>query len=143
MIRLIFIDDRSGLIPEGTDAYRYREGLFSEGVIPPDSDCVVIARESEARLVLDEVDCDLLTEDSFPELARKADAFIRCITINKVFCPMGIPLYKKSEKKNGVVRYCNKHQCRICMNKCFDENGRLPYKEVDFSRKARVKIKRG
>ena len=33
MIRLIFIDDRSGLIPEGTDAYRYREGLFSEGGI--------------------------------------------------------------------------------------------------------------
>ena len=105
MIRLIFIDDRSGLIPEGTDAYRYREGLFSEDVIPPDSDCVVIARESEARLVLDEVDCDLLTEDSFPELARKADAFIRCITINKVFCPMGIPLYKKSEKNKRNIRY--------------------------------------
>ena len=71
MIRLIFIDDRSGLIPEGTDAYRYREGLFSEGVIPPDSDCVVIARESEARLVLDEVDCDASRRTVFRSLPGK------------------------------------------------------------------------
>ena len=49
---------------------------------------------------------------------------------------------KKSEKKNGIVRYCNKHQCRICQNKCFDENGKIPYKEVDFSKRVRYKIKK-
>ena len=143
MIRLIFIDDRTEVIPDGTEAFRYHEGIFSEGVIPSDIDVLVFAGYSEARKVLAEMDFELLAEESFPELARHADAFIRCMAINKVFCPMGIQLYKKSEKKNGVVRYCNKHQCRICENKCFDDTGKLPFKEVDFSRKTMYKIKKG
>ena len=142
MIRLIFIDDRTEVIPDGTEAFRYHEGIFSEGVIPPDTDSVLFAGFSEARKLLEEADITLLTQESCEELAKLTDAFVRCISINKVFCPMGIQLYKKSEKKNGIVRYCNKHQCRICEKKCFDDTGNLPFKEVDFSRKTMFKVKK-
>ena len=53
-----------------------------------------------------------------------------------------VNLYKKSEKKNGVVRYCNKHQCRICEKKCVNVKGAIPYKEVDFSKRSRLKMKK-
>ncbi len=139
MIKPVFISDKGEAL-EG--AIFFTKDTFSMESISSDQDVTIYVLRSDGKAFLNLVDVDQLAVECFSELAILSNAFIRCMEINKVFCPQGIALYKKSEKKNGIVRYCNKHQCRICTKKCFDENGTLPYKEVDFSRRVRIKIKK-
>lgn len=138
MIKPVFISNKG----EALEGAIFFTKDFSMKSISSDQDVTICVLRSDVKAFLNLVDVDLLDVECFSELAKLANAFIRCMEINKVFCPQGIALYKKSEKKNGVVRYCNKHQCRICTKKCFDENGTLPYKEVDFSRRVRIKMKK-
>lgn len=139
MIKPVFISDKGEAL-EG--AIFFTKDTFSNGSFSYDQDVTIYVLRSDVRFFLNLVDVDQLDVECFPEVAMLANAFVRCMAINKVFCPQGIALYKKSEKKNGVVRYCNKHQCRLCTKKCFNQKGALPYKEVDFSKRVRVKIKK-
>lgn len=81
---------------------------------------------------------DSMTEQELIALSKKG-YFIRVGDGDKVFCPMGFILHKKSVKKNGCVRYCSKHACSICKNKCFIESDKKKWKEIDFSPNIRIK----
>lgn len=61
--------------------------------------------------------------------------FVRNPEADCVYCPGGATLYRKSIKKNGDTRYCNKKLCRQCpyKNKCVT-SAKYPWKEVDFSK---------
>jgi transposase len=52
-----------------------------------------------------------------------------------VYCPGGATLYRKSIKKDGSTRYCNKKLCKQCpyRNKCVTSK-KYPWKEIDFSK---------
>lgn len=61
--------------------------------------------------------------------------FVRDPEADCVYCPGGAALYKKSIKKNGDTRYCNKKMCRQCpyRDKCVTSK-KYSWKEVDFSK---------
>jgi transposase len=61
--------------------------------------------------------------------------FVRDPEADCVYCPGGATLYKKSIKKDGSTRYCNKKLCKQCpyRNKCVTSI-KYPWKEVDFSK---------
>lgn len=68
------------------------------------------------------------------ERAKKG-YFVRNPEADCVYCPGGATLYRKSIKKNGDTRYCNKKLCKQCpyKNKCVT-SAKYPWKEVDFSK---------
>ena len=142
MIKPVFISEFENIDSISNNAIIFNEDNFLDYTFDSTEDITIYVKSNDAKSFLSLVDIDSLDPEFFSELSKLTDSFIRCMSINKVFCPQGIALYKKSEKKNGIVRYCNKHQCRICQNKCFDENGKIPYKEVDFSKRVRYKIKK-
>ena len=142
MIKPVFISEFENIDNISNDVIIFNEDNFLDYTFDSSEDITIYVKSNDAKSFLSLVDIDSLDPECFSELSKLTDSFIRCMSINKVFCPQGIALYKKSEKKNGIVRYCNKHQCRICQNKCFDENGKIPYKEVDFSKRVRYKIKK-
>lgn len=61
--------------------------------------------------------------------------FVRNPETDCVYCPGGATLYRKSIKKNGDTRYCNKKLCRQCpyKDKCVTST-KYPWKEIDFSK---------
>lgn len=65
----------------------------------------------------------------------KEGYFVRNPEADCVYCPGGATLYRKSIKKNGDTRYCNKKLCRQCpyKDKCVT-SAKYPWKEIDFSR---------
>lgn len=65
----------------------------------------------------------------------KEGYFVRNPEADCVYCPGGATLYRKSIKKNGDTRYCNKKLCRQCpyKDKCVT-SAKYPWKEVDFSK---------
>lgn len=83
---------------------------------------------------------DSMTDDEMVELARRG-YFVRDIRHDKVICPAGQILRRKSEKKSGVVRYCNKLACSNCMfrGQCYSTTKTTKWKEIDFSKGARTR----
>lgn len=81
---------------------------------------------------------DSMTDEELIALLKKG-YFIRVENGDRVFCPMGFILHKKSVKKNGCIRYCGKHACTACKSKCFIESDKKKWKEIDFSPKIRIK----
>ncbi len=65
----------------------------------------------------------------------KEGYFVRNPEADCAYCPGGAALYKKSIKKNGDTRYCNKKLCKQCpyKDKCVTST-KYPWKEVDFSK---------
>lgn len=61
--------------------------------------------------------------------------FVRNLEEDYVVCPAGAKLRKKSTRKNGAVRYCNKLACKNCRHKdqCMKSiSKKYPWKEVGF-----------
>ena len=73
------------------------------------------------------------TEEEMRERAREG-YYVRDPEQDKVYCPAGAVLRKKSIKRNGDTRYANKTACSKCpyRNKCITGNSR--WKELDFNK---------
>ena len=78
--------------------------------------------ENDTTIIDDDV-----SEEELRDQAINNHCFTRHIKSNKVFCPMGETLRKKSSKKSST-RYCNKLACKNCKNPCCNSK----YKTVDF-----------
>ena len=84
-------------------------------------------------------DFDGMSDDEKRTFAAEHICFIRDIDKGRVYCPYGEILRKKSDKKNDVIRYCNKLACKRCTMKCFRESQTTRWKEIDFAPGARIK----
>lgn len=87
----------------------------------------------------DPMSVDSMNDGEMVELARRG-YFVRDIKHDKVICPAGQILRRKSEKKSGAVRYCNKLACSNCAfrDQCFSKTKTTKWKEIDFSKGSRV-----
>ena len=74
----------------------------------------------------------VLTEEQMKKRAAEG-FFVRDLEKDRVHCPAGEVLRRKSVRKNGDVRYANKMACKLCDYK--DICTRSPWKEVDFPNK--------
>ena len=79
-------------------------------------------------------DYGVLTEEQMRKRAAEG-YFVRDLDNDRVYCPMGAVLRKKSTRKNGDIRYANKMACKLC--ECRNKCTRSPWKEVDFPDKVR------
>lgn len=79
-------------------------------------------------------DDKIMTEAQMRKRAAEG-YFVRDLEKDRVYCPMGEILRKKSNKKNGDTRYANKMACKLC--ECREKCTRSPWKEVDFTQGAR------
>ena len=126
--------------PAGTDAAELAKCLHA-GIIPDaykgsieDIEVVEVKRKPyETKESPDPQD------PTRPEGEMKGRAkegyFVRNPEADCVYCPSGATLYRKSIKKNGDTRYCNKKLCRQCpyRDKCVTST-KYPWKEMDFSK---------
>ena len=85
------------------------------------------------RIPLEDHFIDHLTEDGMKRYAAEHGVFVRDIGTDRVYCPMGCMLRRKSTRRNSTVRYCNKLACRRCTCRCFKESRTMKWKEVSFS----------
>ena len=100
------------------------------GVIPKIYKNKISKIEIKEVTVTEDVNNNITDEATEEELRDKAindHCFTRHIKSDKVFCPMGEILRKKSVNKKGI-RYCNKQVCKNCKNPCTTSK----YKTVDF-----------
>lgn len=100
------------------------------GVIPNVYKDNIKSIEVKDVAVFENVDNDETCNLSELELRDKSIndyCFTRHLPTDKVFCPMGEILRKKSKNKNGI-RYCNKLACKNCKNPCCSSQ----YKTVEF-----------
>jgi len=126
--------------PASTDAEEIKKCLHA-GVIPD------AYKESLESIEIVEVrrKVDDAKEESDPQnparpveemKARAAKGyFVRNPEADCVYCPGGATLYKKSIKRDGATRYCNKKLCKQCpyRDKCVTSQ-KYPWKEIDFSK---------
>lgn len=70
-----------------------------------------------------------LTDDDRRNMAMANNCFVRNKEDEKVFCPQGNILRKKSTNK-GRIRFCNKLACKNCKNPC--HNSKDGFKTADF-----------
>ncbi len=80
---------------------------------------------------------DNLTEEQMKEIAAEG-YFVRDIANDRVYCPMGEILRKKSNRKNGDTRYVNKRVCKLCEKR--KRCTKSPWKEIDIPDKI-VKVR--
>lgn len=93
---------------------------------------------------------EIRSSEEIREEAISKQTFERDINKGIVYCPGGEILAKKSQRKDGKIRYANKMACANCKNPCTKSK----YKEVEFregqktlipknnqSEKPRVKVK--
>lgn len=73
-----------------------------------------------------------LTEEQMRKRAAEG-YFIRDLEKDRVYCPTGEILRKKSTRKNGDIRYANKMACKQCEHK--SRCTRSVWKEIDFPEK--------
>lgn len=64
--------------------------------------------------------------------------FIRDLERDEVICPAGNILHRKCTKSNGYTRYMSKSSCSKCeqFRRCY--SGKQKWKEIDFSKDARI-----
>lgn len=73
------------------------------------------------------------SDDELRDFAISNHCFTRNLHNNKVFCPMGEILRKKSKNANKI-RFCNKLACKNCKNPCCSSE----FKEVSFGEKQTI-----
>ena len=153
-----------GIIPnvipdDGRDAYELEIDYVELECDPAGTDAVELAKCLHAGIIPDAYrgsveDIEVVEVRRKPdEAGKKADPqeptrpagemkerakegyFVRNPEADCVYCPGGATLYRKSIKKNGDTRYCNKKLCRQCpyKDKCVTST-KYPWKEVDFSK---------
>lgn len=106
---------RSGNIPEA-----YKDYI---------SDIEVVEKiEYETVEEVAETKTEINTED-LRDMAMLEKCFVRDIKSDKVYCPEGEILRKKSQNKGGI-KYCNKEACKNCKNPCCN----AMFKEVTFQK---------
>ena len=71
----------------------------------------------------------VLTEEQMQMRAAEG-FFVRDLEKDRVYCPTGEVLRRKSVRKNGDIRYANKMACKLCGFKKLCT--RSVWKEVDF-----------
>ena len=85
------------------------------------------------------------SEDELRDQAINNHCFTRHTKSDKVFCPMGEILRKKSVNQYGT-RYCNKLACKNCKNPCCSSQYRTvdfkPGKNIVFTKQENTKIPR-
>lgn len=126
--------------PASTDAVELTKCLHA-GVIPDAyKDCIEDIKVVEVRRKPEEAKKGTGSQDpgrSAEEMKARAKEgyFVRNPEADCVYCPSGATLYKKSIKKSGDTRYCNKKLCKECpyRDKCVTST-KYPWKEVDFSK---------
>lgn len=74
-------------------------------------------------------DDTVLTEEQMRNRAAEG-YFVRDLAKDRVYCPAGEVLRKKSVRKNGDIRYANKMACKQCEDR--EKCTRSVWKEVDF-----------
>lgn len=94
--------------------------------------------EKRVRGYKEEEELEELGEEEKRELAYEEKIFIRDIEKEKVYCPEGRILRKKSVHGDRI-RYCNKLACKNCKRPCT----RAEYKEVDFREGQKIVIPNG
>jgi transposase len=112
----------AGIIPDA-----YKESIEDIEVVE------VRCKPEEAKKTADPQEPQRPVEDM---KARAGEGyFVRNPEADCVYCPGGATLYKKSIKKDGSTRYCNKKLCKQCpyRDKCVTSK-KYPWKEVDFSK---------
>ena len=126
--------------PTSTDAAELSKCLHA-GVIPEayegsieDMEVAEVRRKAEEAEKESDPQDPARSEDEMKERAREG-CFVRNPEADCVYCPGGATLYKKSIKKGGATRYCNKKLCRQCpyRDKCVTSK-KYPWKEIDFSK---------
>lgn len=75
------------------------------------------------------INSDSLSEEQMKKRASEG-MFVRDLERDRVYCPTGEVLRRKSVKKNGDVRYANKMACKSCDYKSMCTKSQ--WKEVDF-----------
>lgn len=106
---------RSGNIPEA-----YKDYI---------SDIEVVEKiEYETVEEISESNAIVNTED-LRDMAMIEKCFVRDLKSDKVYCPEGEILRKKSQNKGGI-KYCNKEACKNCKNPCCN----AIFKEVTFQK---------
>lgn len=98
----------------------------------------VIRIEEEIKKEEEEELEEEIKEEELRERAMKEGIFIRDIKKDKVYCPEGCILRKKSKHGKGY-KYCNKLGCKNCKNPCTKSK----YKEVVFGEGKTEVIPRG
>ena len=126
--------------PAGTDAAELAKCLHA-GIIPEaykgsieDMEVVEVRRKPDEGKKSPDVQELRRPAEEMKERAREG-YFVRNPEADCVYCPGGAVLYRKSIKKNGDTRYCNKKLCRQCpyRDKCVTST-KYPWKEIDFSK---------
>lgn len=126
--------------PERTDAAELAKCLHA-GIIPEaykgsveDIEVVEVKRRAEDAGEGPEPQAPARPAKEIKGRAKEG-YFVRDPEADCVYCPGGATLYRKSIKRNGDTRYCNKKLCRKCpyKGKCVTSE-KYPWKEVDFSK---------
>lgn len=127
--------------PQSTEAEELKKCLHA-GVIPKAYENSIEDIEvTEVRRKVYEDKCDDadIQNPKRPVEEMKSRAsegyFVRNPEADCVYCPGGATLYRKSIKRDGAIRYCNKKMCRECPHrgKCVTSQ-KYPWKEIDFSK---------
>jgi len=106
---------RAGLVPD----------VLADVIEPLGVSAKAILEEST-----DDPQCDGQAMDTEQMLARaKEGYFVRDIPKDKVYCPAGQTLRRKSQRKDGAVRYANKLACKRCKHRCTKSK----WKELDMA----------
>ena len=79
-----------------------------------------------------------IDEEELRKIAKEKECFIRDKEHEKVFCPQGETLRKKSKNRNRI-KYCNKMACKRCKKPCTTSK----YKELVMGKEQRVSIPKG
>ncbi len=126
--------------PAGTEAAELMKCLHA-GIIPDaykdsieDIEVVEVRRRPDEAKRESDPQNSRRPVDAMKERAKEG-YFVKNPEADCVYCPGGATLYKKSIKKNGDTRYCNKKLCKQCpyKDKCVT-SAKYPWKEVDFSK---------
>ncbi len=133
-------EEADGVDTKSTDPDGLKKALHA-GMIPEAYKDVItdIGIKEVRRKASDEPEADgpfrspYGTQEEMMERAKEG-YFVRDPERNIVYCPDGEVLRQKYVKKNGSIRYANKHACRHCpdRNQCY--KGRNEWKEIDFTK---------
>ena len=82
-----------------------------------------------------------MTEEQMREKAAEG-FYIRDLDSDRVYCPAGVILRKKSEKRNGSINYANKKACKECKYRQagYCVRGKSEFKEVNFADKVTISL---
>ena len=112
----------AGVIPEAYADYLFNPELVSKAIYDTDLPNDVFS----------------MTDDQLKQLASTG-YFVRNLELDRVYCPSGEILRKKTVKKDGSIRYANKLSCKNCTARKAGYCTTSEWKEIDFPDKVTVK----